>query len=151
MKEIPLTQGKVALVDDEDYGWLSKYKWTIHSNGYVKTWTGEETEYMHRMVMNAVSGQEVDHIDREKLNCQKSNLRFATRSQNNANRDKRETNNCGYKGVRWEEGRKRFLARIGVDGKTYNLGRYKSAIDAAKAYNKAALEIFGEFAKLNDV
>ena len=157
MKEILLTQGKVALVDDEDYEELSKYKWCFTMRkgartGYVVRYLGKgggrgTTVPMHRVIMKAQKGQEVDHKDGNGLNNQKENLRFATRAQNSAN--KKSCNSTGFKGV--YKNKKRWSVNIGMDGKTKYLGSYSTKEEAALAYNRAAQEHFGEYAYLNEI
>src|SRR5688572_4947824 len=105
MKEIPLTQGKVALVDDEDYEWLNRWKWTFQEcksgNGYAVRYSRGRREYMHRLVLNAPTGTEIDHVATgDTLNNQRTNLRVCTRAQNLANRNIGKNNTSGYKGVR---------------------------------------------------
>lgn len=161
MKTIPLTHGKSALVDDEDYQRVSRFKWRLlvmHGNEYAHchspmvNWK-RVTLMMHRVIMNARKGQEIDHRDNNGLNNQKSNLRFCTRSQNMANRRIDRDNKTGFKGVRFI-GRQPFnpwRAQIGVGGKLVDLGSHPTAQEAAEAYNRAALEYFGEYAKLNNI
>ena len=145
-REIYLTKGAVALVDDEDFEKVSGHSWQLHSKGYAVAKIGGKKIFMHRFILNAQEGQEVDHRNRDRLDCQKGNLRFATVSQSNANRSSK--NKTGYKGV--SETRGKFLAHIKVSGRDLFLGRFDRAADAAKAYNEAAVRYFGEFAKLNE-
>lgn len=151
MKKIPLFNSKLfALVDDNDFKRVSKYRWGLHSNGYVRAYKGRNCIYLHRFIMKAKSGQTIDHINRNKRDCQKKNLRFCTQSQNNANKPG-PGGTSKYKGVNWDASRGKYLARIGLNGKGKNLGRFDNEVDAAKAYNEAALKYFGEFALLNDL
>lgn len=108
MKKIPLTKGQVALVDDEDYEMVSRYKWytqdinkTLYAQRMIVTkGTGKRvTMFMHRLIMNTPQGMDTDHIDRNGLNNQKSNLRICTRTQNLLNRGMLKSNTSGYKGV----------------------------------------------------
>lgn len=150
MKKIPLTQGKFALIDDEDEELVSRHKWHTQSRGYVRTFVGRKSIYLHRLIMNAPDGVEVDHINNNKLDCRKSNMRLCTRSQNNMNKP------CGkgsslFKGVHWDKARGKWMARAVVKGKLKNLGRFEKEEDAARAYNRAAIENYGEFANLNEV
>jgi hypothetical protein len=152
VKEIPLTNGKVALVSDEDYEWLSKYKWRYH-NGYaartVRTKSGKRTTVlMHREIMNATN-QEVDHIDGNKLNNTRENLRIATRLDNCRNVNKKRTNTSGYKGVSFDKRRGKWRARIKVNYKEVWLGYFDNKHDAARMYNFWAKDLFGEYARLN--
>lgn len=139
-----------ALIDDEDYKKCNEYKWFKTNKGYARTYkipTG-----MHRLVMNAQRGQYVDHIDHNPLNNQKSNLRFCTKTQNGMNRIKQKKNSSSkFKGVCWDKFHSKWVVLIKVNTKRKFLGSFNSEIEAAKAYNEAALKYFGKFAKLNDV
>jgi hypothetical protein len=152
MKLIPLTQGRFAQVDDEDFEELNKHKWSYDSsNGYPKknSYAGKE-RYMHRIVMNAEKGHQVDHRDRDKLNNQKINLRFSTQPQNTWNTTKPISALTSiYKGVSYSKERKRWFSKIHFQKKQLPLGRYFSEKDAALAYDRAAEKYFGEFAVLN--
>jgi hypothetical protein len=151
-KLIPLSRGKVAIVDAEDYPGLSKHKWyanrakrTCYARGTIE---GRHVR-MHRQILTAPRGLVVDHINRNGLDNRKSNLRICTHFQNQQNR--RPALNCRskYKGVRWSKRDKKFRAGIMHNKKSYYLGMFENEIDAAKAYDKKAKELFGEFAYLN--
>lgn len=152
MKEIPLTQGKVALVDDEDYDWLNQWKWyaaktptTYYATrGYFKQGKRHGV-VMHRLILNVPSGLGTDHKDRNGLNNQRSNLRIATIRQNSRNR--KRNNGKRYIGVFFKSGK--YEASLTTDCKTYYLGRFVSEIEAAKAYDEMAKKMYGEFANLN--
>lgn len=110
--------------------------------------------YLHRLIIGAGSGDLVDHINRNPLDNRTANLRLATRSQNAANRgaDRRRNGTTSrHKGVSFNKARGKWCAYIHVDGKTRSLGRFEAEDDAARAYNKAAVEAWGEFARLNDI
>lgn len=158
MTEIPLTQSQVALVDDGDYDWLSQWKWhAIQSHG---TWYGARHRrisegdlgliYMHREIMGNPPN-DVDHINGNGLDNQRSNLRHATNSQNQRNRRRtRGTRGTSqYKGVYWHLANHKWCASIQVNQHNIYLGSFDSEEDAARAYDKAALEHFGEFASPN--
>ena len=152
MKRIKLTQGKFALVDDEDFAKLSKYKW--HSLKGTNTFYAARgfRLRMHRFILNAKEGQEIDHRDGNGLNNQKSNLRFCTHSQNNMNQRKLKKNlSSKYKGVSWHKNKKKWAVSIYIDGKNKYLGDFKDETDAAEAYNEAAMKYYGEFANLNTI
>ena len=154
MKKIPLTQGKYALVDNEDYLELSKYKWCLNTNGYAVRRVGgrkAKLTIMHRVIIGAQDGQEVDHISRNKLDNRRSNLRFATRAQNTANTPPSVRNTSGLKGVHWLKSRDKWQVRIGYGGRVLSLGYYKDKTEAAKAYNNKAVELYGDYAWLNPV
>ena len=157
MKTIELTQGKVALVDDEDYEHLNQWKWYAHSSGNtfyairnITVGKGKQaTLYMHRVIMNTPDGMETDHINGDGLDNRKSNLRVCTVSQNCANRRARGTSK--YLGVSWHSGNRYWQVRIRKDGFEHYLGNFVSEEDAARAYDAKAKELHGEFAKLNFV
>jgi hypothetical protein len=151
MREIKLTKGQVTLVDDEDYERLAVRKWHAQPStcGFaaVAKIDGKKV-LMSRVIMNAPDGVHVDHKDGNRLNNQKSNLRFATVSQNQQNKARGKANTSGYKGVmRCSNGK--YNAYIYVAGKRKDLGRFTTAKDGARAYDAAALEYFGEFAMPN--
>jgi len=148
MKEIQLTQGKVALVDDEDFEYLSQWKWYAYKSNstfYVEREYIGKAIKMHRLLMNTPNGMLVDHIDHNGLNNQKSNLRNCTHGQNMQNR--RPYGKSKYKGVIFSQNR--FRAQITLGKRNLYLGRYKSEIEAAKAYDEVAKKHYGEFANLN--
>jgi len=153
MKEIPLTQGKVAIVDDEDFELLSQWKWHYSSAGYatraIQANGKKRFILMHRLIMNTPVGMETDHINHNGLDNRKSNMRICTLAQNHLNILKNKRNTSGFKGVSWEENRNAWRACIELNGKGTKLGRFKSPQDAARAYDKAARELFGEFAFTN--
>ena len=154
MKEIRLTQCKVALVDDENFEYLNQWNWHITKRKYsvyairrlksIKK--SKEVIYMHRLIMGTPKDREVDHIDHNGLNCQRSNMRNCTRGQNQSNR--RYNNKTGFRGVHIGS-KNSFTAKLEHDGNTYYLGSFKTISDAARAYDKKAVEIFGEYATLN--
>jgi hypothetical protein len=147
MKSIPLTQGKVAIVDDDRYDELSKTKWNYLSVGYARSGNGKIL--MHRLIVGASRGELVDHIDGNKLNNQKENLRICTKSQNAMNSEKKSNNRSGYKGVAWSKQMQKWDVRIKANGRRVFIGLFDDVHDAAIAYNDSARFFFGEFAKLN--
>lgn len=149
MKQIPLTQNKFAIVDDEDFDKVSQYKWYanfVNGTWYAQTGRGKTAKKMHRLIMGLTDPKIlVDHKDRNGLNNQKSNLREATFAQNMANR--KNFGESKYIGVTPEKNG--FRARIWNNGRTQYIGFFSDEIEAAKAYNTAALKLRGEFANLN--
>jgi len=158
MKEIPLTQGKVALVDDEDFDRVSQFKWFAvkwkKGKGYYAARnspmiSGKRKHlFLHRFVLGV--SEKVDHRNRDGLDCQKHNLRLATDSQNNANRGKFEGCSSKYKGVHWCSHSNSWRVGTRFQGKHVRIGGcFKSEEAAARAYDAHAKKSFGEFARLN--
>ena len=152
MKEIKLPHGKVTLVDDDDYEYLNQWKWwfvIIKNKYYVirnETINGKRYYiYLHRIIMDVMSKFDVDHIDGNPLNNQRNNLRICTHHQNCLN-----NRGCGknrYKGV--YKIKNTIYSRIQYNGIDRYLGSFKTEEEAAMAYDKEALVLFGEFANLN--
>jgi hypothetical protein len=157
-KEIILTQGKVAIVDDEDFEYLNQWKWHIHkqnrSNYYARTVIYINKKripvVMHRLLVKC-DGYIIDHITGDGLDNRKCNIRVCTRSENPINRRVNINNLSGYKGVSWFKPEQKWRAQIQYRKIVYYLGCFEKRIDAAKAYNAAALKYHGEFAKLNKI
>ena len=151
MKEIQLTQGKTALVDDEDYEYLSQWKWTANfSKGkfYARRHLGNRKYLsMHKDLI--LSDLDVDHIDGDSLNNQKYNLRTCTHLQNMQNGKIKSNNTSGYKGVNWYKKYEMWVARITVNKNRICLGYFNDVKDAARAYDAAARQYFGDFARTN--
>lgn len=145
---VPSTQGKFFMVDAEDEERVRAIKWSaawLRSNWYAVNWNGGRTLYLHRFVMNATKGQIYDHENGDTLNCCKWNLRLATKQQNDCNR--RPCGAIPFKGV-VARGSK-FQARIKINKKQVNLGYFATAEMAALAYDAAARDAHGAFARLN--
>jgi len=164
MKEIPLSQGKFALVDDEDFDFLMQWKWHFFKTGnslyagrgkHLGYFNGKKkgtTILMHREINKTPDGFDTDHIDGNGLNNQKSNLRTATRSQNQRNRSRKSPNKSSkFKGVSWQKQAGKWHASIRIGDKTIHLKNHDKEVDAAKAYNVAAIKYFGEFSCLNQI
>lgn len=151
MKMIPLTQGKFALVDDEDFEYLTQWKWcAVRSDTTFYAERGESGHHirMHADIMNNPKGMEVDHRNRNGLDNRRENLRVCTNQQNKMNRGRFSSNTSGFKGVSLTD-HGTYQARIQVNKKRINLGSFADATQAARAYDKAANQYFGEFAWLN--
>jgi hypothetical protein len=153
MKEIPLTKGKVAIVDDEDFEHYSKFNYYTHSEGYAvrEEWNGGNKKRfrMHREIMNTPKGMDTDHINGDRLDNRRENLRICTRSENLRNSRKRPGNSSDYKGVSFFKPTQSWRSYINFEGKQHSLGYYNTPEEAAIRYNEAAKKHFGEFAYLN--
>jgi hypothetical protein len=152
MALIPLTQGQQAIVDDEDYELLSRYKWQAHMNRSAYRPMGNVNGKMVRMsrfIMQAPKGIEVDHINGNSLDNRRCNLRLATRSQNAANSRRHKDNAGRYKGVYKQTRNDTYIARVYYQGRYIHLGTYSTDEEAARAYDDKAREVFGEYAKTN--
>ncbi len=151
-KLIPLTRGKFAIVDAADFELLNRYKWHALKGGrtfYARSQEKGRAIRMHRLITNAPKGLFVDHINHNGMDNRRANLRFCTRAENNRNSLPRRGGTSRYKGVHWCKRRKKFIATITFNRKKRVLGYFDSEIDAAKAYDKRARELFGEFVYLN--
>lgn len=160
MKQIPLTQGQFALVDDKDFDYLNQWKWCAvkYKNGYYAQRTSyplnekQKKIIMHRLILGLTDSKILgEHADRNTLNNQRSNLRVATKSQNAVNVSSRQNSTSKYLGVCWKNRDRKWVAQITKDYKKKFIGYFDNEIDAAIAYNKKAIEMFGEFANLNKI
>lgn len=159
MKTIKLTQGKEALVSDEDYEYLSQWKWRCNLKGYavrtVGPWEDRTQLFLHRVVAERmgleIDRKQVDHINQDKLDDQRVNIRTATQMENMQNRAKFCNGTSGYKGVTWYSPTQTWRAVIQYNSKSISLGYFDVKEQAAAAYDKAAKELFGEFACLNGI
>jgi len=159
MKEIPLTQNKIALVDDEDYERVTQYKWHARKQGNtyyaMRNIDKKSKQYMHRFILNISDDKFVDHKDHNGLNNQKyvneqqGNIRKVNHQQNGYNKQKRERTSSQYKGVTWNKNRKKWQAQIEINNNCIYLGLFNDEIAAALVYDKAAIIHFGEYANLN--
>lgn len=161
MKQIPLSQGLFALVDDEDFEYLNQFKWSARKskNTYyaLRNSCGRNNKkrfiiFMHRIVLGLNDLQiKGDHVDGNGLNNQRYNLRPSTNAENARNAKPNKNKSSKYKGVSLKKDHydKKWSARITFDRKQINIGYFKDEIEAAKAYDKKAKKLFGEFAYLN--
>lgn len=156
MKEIELTQGKFAMVDDEDYEFLTQWKWrhgcthnyAVRTQHYRVNKKGKgKTIQMHRIVMDAPKGIMVDHINGNSLDNRKENLRFCNNGQNQSNSLSKKGSSSVYKGVNFHKNK--WRATITINKKSLHLGTYDTEKEAALAYNTKAKEVFGDFSRLN--
>jgi len=149
--EIPLTQNKVALIDEKDFSLIKKYKWCAvliplksRKLFYASTWDKiGKNVYMHRLLLDAKNGEEVDHINHDGLDNRRKNLRKGTHRQNQVNR--KEKSSSEYPGVFWEPRKHPWRARAQVNGKNINFGNHPTEEKAFKAYQKGIYEITGEW------
>ena len=157
MKKVPLSRGKAfALVDDGDFdNVMALGRWSLSNSGYAIHWYSDEQGrrrciYLHRFIIAAPKHIQADHIDRDRLNNQRSNLRLVTRSENQWNKGRAINNTSGYKGVvRNKDG---WDARITYHGQRIHLGHFKEneKLLAAKAYDYAAQQLFKQFRTVNE-
>lgn len=171
MIEIKLTPNQVTIIDDIDAGIVNtKDKWYAHlqknyrgggkyiaARRFRNANGGRTLESMHRVILERVLNRKlerhelVDHKNGDPLDNRRENLRLATPQQNTHNRGINPRNRCGFKGVMWRKDRNKWLAKITISGQFIHLGLFEDILDAAKAYNEAAIKYFGEFANLNDL
>lgn len=166
MKHIPLTQGKHALVDDIDYNYLNQWKWFCrygyairmasqrNSPGNSPRNSPRKSLCMHRVVAKRAGidcSQTIDHINLDKLDNRRKSLRAATQAQQTMNVAARKDSTSGFKGVCYHKRNHKWLAQIAHNGKRHHLGLFTNKLEAAKAYNEAAIKYFGEFARLNTI
>lgn len=152
--EITLVNGGTALVDMADSVLVAGFNWHKATNGYVYADRNKLRLALHRLIAGAGDQERVDHENGNPLDNRTCNLRVCNPSQNGANRgpDRRRGGTTSrYKGVSWASTKGKWLANIHVNGRTRYLGRYTDEQEAARAYNRAAVEVWGEFARLNDV
>ena len=151
-RQIPLTQGKFAIVDAEDYARLSRHKWRTArncNNFYARREENGVTIGMHREILKPPAGLICDHKDHNGLNNSRSNLRVCTNAENARNQRPQKGRSSRYKGVGWHKRNKKWQAQIRFNGGLLHLGLFDSQIVAAVAYDRKAEELFGEFACLN--
>ncbi len=146
MRRIPLTQGKVALVDDEDYEYLNQWKWWYLRVGYAATRINNEYTYMHRFLISTPKNFYTDHKNMNKLDNRKSNLRIVNNSLNNFHKGAQSNNTSGIPGVAWDKANNKWIAQIMINRKNKKIGRYILKEDAIKARKESELKYFGEFA-----
>jgi len=153
VKTIPLGDGVCAYVDAEDYEWLNQWHWRLYGGGYAARYVSRqgrtEVVLMHRLIMQPPPGKITDHINGNKLDNTRANLRNITRRQNMHNRAKHIGSTSIYKGVSYSEERHQWRAGIHHGKKCFHLGYFDAEAEAARAYDRAAVGLFGEFARLN--
>lgn len=162
MKWVGLTQGFTALVDDEDYERVSEFKWHAHvyrrSDGSVWNVYAQRhvivngqrtTQSLHRFLLNDPEGLQVDHVNGDGLDNRRENIRLCSHAENGRNRKPQSGGSSAFNGVYWHKLACKWVAQINVAGKRYSLGLFQKEEDAAKAYDAAAINLFGAFARTN--
>lgn len=155
----PFKYNKVTLVDESDFEYLSQFTWHILRTGYVirrvyhgytdKKQNKFDIILMHREIMKAPKGMEVDHINQDPLDNRRSNLRLATHKQNMQNRPMQRNNKSGYVGVAWKKDRNKWRAEVRTNGKSLHLGYFDDLQEAITCRDTRVKELHGEFAVLN--
>ena len=146
---IPLAEGFYAYVDAADYEWLSQWQWHMASGGYAARSVKGRQIFMHREIMQPPEGMVVDHVDGNKANNCRFNLRVCTRRENQGNLPKQRGTRSRFKGVSYDKRRDRYFAQCDFGGKHRWLGFFDDEVEAARAYDRAAVEECGEFARVN--
>lgn len=161
MMKIPITKGCAAIIDDEDFDKIKDFAWCYHGDGYAARGYHVNgkliIEWMHHRILGRPKNNMVtDHINGNKLDNRKGNLRFVTHQQNTFNSSKKHRKKAGvnpskYKGVTWRNDRNKWRSCITLNGHKNYLGLFETEQEAALAYNNAAKEYYREYAKLNDI
>lgn len=152
-----LKSGAIIEIDPEDLFKVMKHNWRVDEKGYVVTNSSRKDNpkrnriFLHRYLTDCPEGMVVDHEDGNPLNNKRKNLRICTHAQNSRNRKINKKGTSKFKGVSFNKRDKRWVSVIGFENKTISLGYFKEEKDAALAYNRKAVELFGEFACLNPV
>lgn len=157
MKEIKLTQNQIALVDDEDFDRINQYKWCAYYSPNTRSFYSmrgynNRNFYMHRFIINAQNGENVDHKNHNTLDNRKENLRLCNNTTNQQNKRKTFNNKTiKYKGVHFNKYNNKWRVRISLNNKLIHLGYFNTEEIAALAYNEKAKELFGDFCYMNEV
>jgi hypothetical protein len=146
---IPLGDGCYAYVDAADYEWLRQWNWQICSSGYAARHEKGRLVLMHRQIMQPPKGMVVDHIDGNKVNNCRFNLRVCTRKENVRNKRRRSNSSSRFKGVGYYKRSRKWYAKIWCLGEGIWLGYFMDEAEAARAYDRKAVELFGAYARLN--
>jgi hypothetical protein len=146
---ISLGDGRYAYVDAADYEWLRQWTWHAYDDGYPARYEKRKKVFMHRQIMQPPRGKVVDHIDGNKANNCRSNLRVCSHRENMHNMRKHSDSSSRFKGVGYLKRRRQWYARIWCMGEWTWLGYFTEEAEAARAYDRKAVELFGEYARLN--
>ncbi len=153
MKKIPLTQGAVTKVDDDDYEWLKRFRWRVHRSNkrtsYAVRYINGKTIAMQNELLSPLPGIVVDHINHNGLDNRRANLRLCMQADNVLNSRPRRNSSSKYKGVSWHKGARKWQARIARRGVRYFLGYFHNQLEAAFAYDDKAREFNDAFLYLN--
>ena len=141
-------KGDVFLIDKNVEELVLKHKWYKNKAGYITAWIDKKATSLHRLLMKPNKDMEVDHINHDKADCRLSNMRVCSNSENQANKKLMKNNKSGFKGVTWHKANKTWVARISYYGKRLNLGSFDKIEDAVSVYNKKALDLYGEYARI---
>jgi hypothetical protein len=157
---VPLTKGYEAVIDAECVDMVAAFSWTaseeLRQDGTVRRCSahrmarvsgGRKKVFLHRLIFGRETDLDIDHIDGDALNNRRANLREVTKSQNQHNR-RLQANASGLKGVTWDRDRRVWRARIGINGKRIQLGRFSNKKDAYAAYREASARLHGEFGRV---
>ena len=153
MKKIKLTKGKYALVDNKDFNFLNQWKWHLSDSGGVVRVIGSvknknrKNVWMHRLILSPHNNMQVDHINHNRLDNRRKNLRVCTQSENNQNKGAKIDNTSGYKGVSKHKGWNKWVAEIMAKGVRIRVGGFNTPKEAFKVYCKLAKKYHGKFAK----
>lgn len=152
MKTISLTQGQHAIVDDSDFEYVNSFKWCASKNTrgggeFYAVRRSPSHRMMHRLILNAKSGQYVDHINHNTLDNRRSNIRLCSAAENGRNRRGANSNSVsGILGIEWIESRHKWAAKMRIGGKPALIGRYATKEEAIQAHASARRKHYGEFA-----
>jgi hypothetical protein len=148
VKQIPIGDGYYTYVDAADYEWLSRWKWHMQG-GYAVRYEKRKLIFMHRQIRQPPPGRIVDHKNRNRLDNTRDNLRICTHGENTQNAGKIQGALSRFKGVSYRKERDKYFAQICHNGEPFYLGLFAKETDAARAYDHKAVELFGEFARVN--
>lgn len=145
------TEGEEFYFSEPHLEKISKHTWCYGDSGYLSARVNGKNIRLHTFIMNTPKGMQVDHINRVRHDCRDENMRICTKNENSFNRNAPSTNTSGYKGVYFDNKINKWAAKIGYENKTIHLGKFEDIQDAANAYNLKAIELFGEYAGLNEI